>query len=194
MCKGGAKIIQLREKNISKEIFLKTALKAREITKMYGTKLIVNDSLFVAYHSKADGIHLGQEDESPTKARKILGKDAIIGLSVQNLSLLQEAKKMPINYIGCGAVFPTKTHNTKNLLGLNGLKLLRQHSPFPVVAIGGIHKNNFESVIRTEIDSIAMVSEIMTSKNIESTVFWYIKTFQNIRKDCLFSKNMKKFS
>lgn len=177
LCKGGASFVQIREKNISDEEFLEIAKKAKKITEKFPTKLIINDNIQVALEAKADGVHLGQTDANPTEARKILGEKAIIGQSVQTPEMLEKAKTLPLDYIGCGAVFATKTHPTKYRIGLDGLENLITNSPFPVIAIGGIHEENFPQVLAKNPAGIAMVSELVGAEDVEIHTNKFVKLF-----------------
>lgn len=177
LCKGGASFVQIREKNITDEEFLTIAKKAKEITENFPTKLIINDNIEVSLASKADGVHLGQTDADPAKARKVLGEKAIIGQSVQTPDMLEKAKKLPLDYIGCGAVFATETHPTKYRIGLDGLQNLIANSPFPVIAIGGIHQENFPQVLAKNPAGIAMVSELVGAQDVESRIKKFVKLF-----------------
>jgi len=175
MCEGGCEIIQLREKNIDFNSYLELAKKARKITKSYKVKLIINDSAEVARDAKADGVHLGQDDRSIKEARKILPKNAIIGISIHSLNEFNKVKKQKPTYIAVGSIFPTKTKKDVKVIGLDLLKeICAQKEDIPIVAIGGINKSNFQKVLDNGADFIAIISAILKSSNIKSTVKEYL--------------------
>jgi len=159
--KGGVCIVQLREKYLSTRLFIDLAIKIKNILNHYNVPLIINDRADVALAVGADGLHIGQDDMPYDIARKLLGKKAIIGLSVENWDDVEKAQNMDIDYIGVSPIFetPTKT-DTKGSWGLDGLKKIRAFSKHPLVAIGGINKSNANDIILAGADSIAVVSAI----------------------------------
>lgn len=172
LIEGGAEFIQLREKNASPIEFFESAKAALEIAREHNVKIIINDRVDIALTLKADGVHLGQDDLPPEKAREILGKRAIIGYSTHNLKQAFEVIKKPINYIAIGPVFATKTkENPDEVVGINGLKQIRKKiGEFPLVAIGGINYENYLEVLEAGADSVAIISGILSdSENITQT-------------------------
>jgi len=160
--RSGLPAIQLRYKGTSDREFLDDALKIRRITKGTKTLFIVNDRPDIAFISKADGVHLGQDDISPVDARSFLGGDMLIGLSTHTLEQAKEASNMPVDYIGFGPVWETKTkpmHSTA--MGIDNLKLCVELSDFPVVAIGGISKERLVDIGTISCNNIAVVSAVM---------------------------------
>ncbi|MGI8543339.1 MAG: thiamine phosphate synthase [Aridibacter sp.] len=187
LIEGGAELIQLREKNASPIEFFESAKMALEIAREHNVKIIINDRVDIALTLKADGVHLGQDDLPPEKAREILGKRAIIGFSTHNLKQAFEATKKPINYIAIGPVFATKTKkNPDEVVGINGLKQIRKKiGEFPLVAIGGINYENYLEVLEAGADSVAIISGILSdSENIT-------QTFENYNHKQLLLKNLK---
>lgn len=164
LIEGGAKFIQLREKFLSPKEFFAQAEEAIMIARKYGVKIIINDRVDIALALKADGVHLGQDDLPPQKAREILGKKAIIGFSTHNVEQAIEAVKLPVDYIAIGPVFTTKTkENPDEIVGTEGVKEVRQAiGDFPLVAIGGINLDNFQKVFESGADSLAIISEILS--------------------------------
>lgn len=162
---GGAKLIQLREKNASPKDFYYSAEEALKIARKSDVKIIINDRVDIALAVKADGVHLGQDDLPPEQARKILGEKAIIGCSTHNIQQIIEALEMPVDYIAVGPVFPTKTkENPDKVIGLKGVKKAREIvGDFPLIAIGGINLRNFREVLRAGADSVAVISEIVST-------------------------------
>lgn len=166
LIKGGAKIIQLREKYASPQDFYETAKKALEVARRRNVKIIINDRVDLALALKADGVHLGQSDLPPEQARKILGEKAIIGFSTHNLKQAISAVKMPINYVAIGPVFNTKTkENPDKIVGVEAVRKVRAAiGNFPLVAIGGITSENFRDVLSAGADSTAVISSLLSDK------------------------------
>ncbi len=164
--KGGATIVQLREKEATSREFYEVALKVKEITKKYNVPLIINDRIDIAMLVDADGLHIGQKDIPLIEARKIIGKNKIIGLSASNLEEAVQGEKEGADYLGVGAVFPTSTKKDAEDCNLKKLIQIKQKTNIPIVAIGGINKSNVGSVSKTGIEGAAMISAILQSKNI----------------------------
>jgi thiamine-phosphate pyrophosphorylase len=164
LIKGGARLIQLREKRASSRQFYLEAREAVTIAKELEVKIIINDRVDIAFAVGADGVHLGQEDLPPRYARKLLGKKAIIGYSTHNVRQAIEALKMPIDYISIGPIFPTRTkENPDPVVGLEGIKAVRKViGSFPLVAIGGINLENAELVLEAGADCVAVVSDLVS--------------------------------
>jgi thiamine-phosphate pyrophosphorylase len=162
--KGGAAMVQLREKDVSTLFFIEEARRILKILAPYTVPLIINDRVDVALAVGADGVHLGQEDMPYPLARKLLGPGAIIGLSVESLEQVEAAEDMDVAYLGVSAIFatPTKT-DTRHHWGLDGLRNVRAMSRHPLVAIGGINASNAAEVMQAGADSLAVVSAICSA-------------------------------
>lgn len=162
---GGATVIQLREKNIETINFYKRALEVKKICDTFKTPLIINDRLDIALSIDADGLHLGQNDMPVNIARKYLGKNKIIGVSVSNKKQLETANTSGADYIGLSPIFKTntKTENIATPMGLFGLKSLKSLTKKPIICIGGINSKNIEDVISNGSDGVAIVSAISES-------------------------------
>ena len=162
---NGVSMVQLREKECSSEEFIYLAKRLHRMLKQYNVPLIINDRIDVALAADAEGVHVGQSDSSVDEARRILGPSKIIGLSVETLEQAVDANSYDIDYIAVSPVFrtPTKT-DTNDGFGLDGLSMVASFSKHPVVAIGGIHKENALDVMNAGADAIAVVSEIMAAK------------------------------
>lgn len=159
--KGGVTMVQVREKHGDVRAFIERALCAKSILAGTGVPLIINDRVDVALAVDADGVHLGQSDMPATLARKLLGEDKILGLSVESKSQLEEAKMLPVDYLGISAIFSTATKSdVKYEWGIEGLVHAVKGSPFPTVAIGGINESNLVDVVTTGVHGIALVSAI----------------------------------
>lgn len=168
---GGAKILQLRAKKLSSRKFLETARIIRKITKDRGAVFIVNDRVDIALMTDADGVHLGQDDLPVKEARRLLGNNKIIGYSTHNLREARVAKKLPVDYISFGPIFPTKTKEDAQMpKGIKGLSEVRKAVDIPIIAIGGITETNMAHVFKQGADSAAMISEILTASDISKKV------------------------
>lgn len=164
--KGGATFIQLREKNLSYEKFLEEAKKIKEITDKYGVPFVINDNVEIAKEIDADGVHVGQSDTEAKRAREILGKDKIIGISAGNLKEAIDAEKNGADYIGIGAMFHTDTKSDATSVTFEEAKEITGKVNIPVVAIGGINSENILSLKGTGIDGVAVISAIFSHENI----------------------------
>ncbi|MCH3964761.1 MAG: thiamine phosphate synthase [Clostridium sp.] len=166
---GGVTLVQIREKNASSREFYSTALEVKEITQYYKIPIIIDDRIDIAQAVEADGVHLGQTDIPLVTARKILGDNKIIGISVGNIKEAIEAEKGGADYLGIGTIFNTGTKKDINkLIGIDGLRKIYDSINIPAVAIGGIGPDNFKEVLSTGVDGIAVVSAILGSKDITS--------------------------
>lgn len=153
--------IQIRHKKGSDRELLKTAFNLREITQGTRTLFFVNDRLDVARMSKADGLHLGQDDIEPDRARDFLGDDIIIGLSTHNLSQVEAAQNEPLDYIGFGPIWETDFKKVSySITGIDALKKAVETSRLPVVAIGGINRDNLKGLSGIGINNIAVIRAV----------------------------------
>ena len=165
--RGGADVIQLREKQLSKRKRLELGLEIRKLTRAHDVLFIVNDDVDLAIILDADGVHLGQDDIPIQFARPLMG-NKIIGVSTHSLEQVREAVRAGADYIGFGPIFDTKTKEDREpLVGLNLLSKVRGICPIPYVAIGGITKNNLSSVIDAGCSRVAIISDILLADNIE---------------------------
>lgn len=174
--KGGVTCVQLREKNLNEEDFLKEAIEISKLCKAYNVPLIINDNVDIAIKCNADGIHVGQDDMKASKVRELVGDNMIIGVSAHNLDEAKAAVSAGADYLGVGAVFSTSTKTDVTPLSMETLKDICQNIQIPIVAIGGINKNNITTLKGTGIDGVALVSAIFAAENIEEEC----KTLKNI--------------
>ncbi|WP_338791979.1 thiamine phosphate synthase [Bernardetia sp. MNP-M8] len=160
--KGGATIIQLREKSCNTDSFYKRALTSKLLCHSYNVPLIINDRIDIALAVDADGVHIGQTDMPYKIARKLVGDSKIIGLSVSDSQQAIEANKLTVDYIGISPIFDTHTKKTDLApsLGIEGLKMIRKLFSKPIVCIGGIKKENVVDIIKNGSNGIAVVSAI----------------------------------
>ncbi len=164
---GGADAIQLRDKGYTAKQLLDEALKLREITREGGVPLIINDRVDVALAVDADGVHLGQDDFPIAWARKLLGKDRIVGISTHNVEEAVQAEKDGADYVSIGSAFPTTTKSdARPLAGLEIITDIKKNVNIPVVAIGGIKMENVAQVGQAGADCIAVISAVVSATNI----------------------------
>lgn len=166
--KGGVTIVQLREKDLETRDFIEEAQRIQKILKPYNIPLLINDRVDVALAIGADGVHLGQSDMPYHMARKILGNEAIIGLSVESIEQAKEANLYDVDYIAISPVFttPTKEELTQEL-GIEGIKEITRLSKHPAVGIGSIKTHNAQDIIQAGADGVAVVSGICSADDPE---------------------------
>lgn len=164
--RGGATMVQLREKDCSTKDFVNLALKVKQRLEPYGVPLIINDRVDVALAVDADGLHIGQSDMPYDIARKLMGRNKIVGLSVENMQQVYDANTLDVDYIGISPVFstPTKT-DTAIPFGVEGVREVMAITKHPAVAIGGINIGNAKMVIESGVNGIAVVSAICSANN-----------------------------
>ena len=164
--KGGVTLVQLREKDLSEEEFLEEAKKAVKLCHSYGVKLIINDSIYVALKSGADGVHVGQSDMPAREVRKIAGDKLIIGTSAKTVADAKRAQDEGADYLGVGACFGTSTKGDAKKIDLNILNELSSAVDIPIVGIGGITKENMGELKGRGIKGVALVSAIFAAEDI----------------------------
>ncbi|PQJ64029.1 thiamine-phosphate diphosphorylase [Vibrio chagasii] len=158
---GGVTMVQVREKHGDVRAFVERAQAVKSVLVGTGVPLIINDRVDVALAVDADGLHLGQSDMPAALARKLIGSDKILGLSIETEQQLQEADDLPIDYIGLSALFETQTKtNLKKYWGYEGIKLALETTKLPIVGIGGINESNILQLVETGIHGLALVSAI----------------------------------
>lgn len=164
--KAGATFIQLREKEASYEEFLSLAIEIKKVTDKYNIPFVINDNVDIAVEVNADGVHIGQSDEELLSARKKLGEDKIIGVSVHTVEEAKIAQKNGADYIGVGAAFSTDTKKDVDTMSNEQFKSVCESVDIPVVAIGGINKNNILKLKGSNINGVAVISAIFSKPNI----------------------------
>ncbi len=166
--KGGATCVQLREKELDDEAFLKEAIEIGALCRRYGVAFFVNDNVDIAVKCHADGIHVGQEDMAAAQVRSKVGDGMMIGVSVHTVQEALDAVKNGADCLGVGAVFPTSTKADANVLSKQTIRDICDAVDIPVVAIGGIGKGNISKLAGTGVDGVALVSAIFSAGDIES--------------------------
>lgn len=164
---GGATFIQLREKKLDEETFLQEAREIKKLCANYNIPFVINDNVEIAIACDADGVHVGQSDMEAGDVRSKLGPDKIIGVSAGTVEQAVLAEKRGADYIGVGACFSTSTKLDASNVALEELKKICETVKIPVVAIGGITKENILELCGTGVDGAAVVSAIFAQENIE---------------------------
>lgn len=166
---GGMSTVQLREKDLSGRAFVEEARRIHLLTKAAGVPLIINDRVDVALAVGAEGVHIGQSDLPYADVRRLMGPDAIIGLSVENIEQLAAAEKTDADYFGISPVFTTPTKvELEEAWGLDGLLRARSMTDRPLAAIGGINAANAHEVCQAGADVLAVVSAICAAPDVKS--------------------------
>ncbi|MBR6923725.1 MAG: thiamine phosphate synthase [Oscillospiraceae bacterium] len=178
--RGGITCLQLREKNMDKDEFLKEALEMKELCRNYNVPLIINDDPYIAVKSGADGVHIGQKDMSLKEAREITGNGMIIGVTAALPELAVKAEKEGADYIGSGAVFGSSTKADAKPLSHDVLREITASVKIPVVAIGGITRDNMAKLAGTGIAGAALVSAIFSADDIEAECRYLMKISEQI--------------
>ncbi|MBO5371810.1 MAG: thiamine phosphate synthase [Lachnospiraceae bacterium] len=185
---GGATLIQLREKNLSEEDFLAEAVQIKELCHRYNIPLIINDNVDIALKMNADGVHVGIDDESVLEIRKRAGSDFIIGATAKTIEQAVAAEKAGADYLGIGAVFPSKTKENAIRITNEQLKAICSSVSIPTVAIGGISYENVQEIKGSGVDGIAVVSAIFSAENIKEATMklkekWCMTILQENKKN-----------
>ncbi len=165
---GGITFLQLREKELPVEEFIKLAGEIKKITDRTGIPFVINDELEVALACGADGVHVGQSDLSAGEVRRRVGEGKILGVSVQTVEQAVLAEREGADYLGVGAVFATSTKLDAGTVSFESLKAICEAVSIPVVAIGGINRENVPELSGSGISGIAVVSAIFAQKDIKA--------------------------
>ncbi len=179
-CKGGATLIQLREKNKSTREYMELALATHEITKRYGVPLIIDDRVDVALAIGAEGVHVGQTDMPVKIARALMGPDKIVGATTKTVPQALEAYEQGADYLGVGAIYPTTTKVVTILTSVETLKAIVKAVPVKVNAIGGLNKDNIDVLKGSGIAGICAVSAIMKAPDPERATRELKQAFLNL--------------
>lgn len=175
---GGTKLVQLREKNATTREFLELAVELKELCHRYNAKLLINDRIDIALAVDADGVHLGQTDIPADIARKILGEDKIIGISAQTIDRAREAESLGADYIGVGAVFPTKTKDVIHDMNPEILSSVAASVSIPVVAIGGINRTTIDNLKDIDVAGYAIVTGILMAEDKKYETEYLLKKYR----------------
>ena len=176
--RGGAKAIQLRHKPDSRDGLLSIAQKLQNLCSENGVLFIVNDYLDIALAVGADGLHLGQKDLPVAIARRLLPIDMILGCSVTTVEQAKAAEAGGADYIAVGSMYPTLSKETAKVVGLEMLRRVRGAVSLPLVAIGGINRDNAGEVASAGADGVAVISAILRAEDAEEAARQVIKAFE----------------
>lgn len=163
--KGGATLLQLREKEKSTREYIELAQKVHNITRKYNVPLIIDDRVDVALAINAEGVHVGQSDMPVFVARKLMGEDKIVGATAKTVPQAEEAFRQGADYLGVGAIYPTTTKVKTVLTSTQTLSQICDTVPIPVNAIGGLNKDNIDVLKGIAIAGICVVSAIMKAES-----------------------------
>lgn len=166
--KGGATLVQLREKDLPRLDYIREAAQATALCHRYGVPLIVNDSLEVALKSGADGVHVGIEDQPVAEIRRQAGKGFLIGATAKTVEQARAAQAAGADYLGVGAVFPSPTKKNAIRITTGQLREICASVSIPCVAIGGISRENLPALAGGGMDGFALVSAIFSQPDIEA--------------------------
>ena len=166
--KGGVTCVQLREKELDDEAFLKEAVEIHALCQRYGVPFFVNDNVDIAIRCHAEGVHVGQEDMAAAQVRARVGEGMMIGVSVHSVEEAKQAVRDGADCLGVGAMFSTSTKTDVDVLPKETLKAICDAVDIPVVAIGGLNKSNILELSGTGVDGVALVSAIFSAEDIES--------------------------
>jgi thiamine-phosphate pyrophosphorylase len=180
LCAGGARLLQLRVKDLSSHEFLTLAHQVRAVCHRYGCVLIINDRADIALASDADGVHVGQADLPLAAARKVLGPHKIIGISTHDPVQAQEAERGGADYIGFGPLFGTMTKSTGYAArGFEQLREIRSLVRLPIVTIGGITTERAPSALAAGANAVAMISDLVLAPDVAKKVHKTLAVLQS---------------
>ncbi len=166
--KGGVTCVQLREKDLDRDAFLREAREILALCRRYRVPFIVNDDVEVALACGADGVHVGQEDMAAGEVRRRIGAERILGVSVHTVAEAEEAVRNGADYLGLGAVFPTATKTDVDRMPPETLRAIRAAVEVPLVAIGGICRDNIGQLAGSGVDGVALVSAIFAAADVQA--------------------------
>lgn len=165
---GGVTFVQLREKNLDNESFVKEAIEIQSLCRNHNIPFIINDNVEIAKKINADGVHVGQRDMEAGNVRKLIGEDKILGVSAQTVEQAVLAEKQGADYLGVGAIFPTGSKADADDVSYDTLKNICSAVKIPVVAIGGINADNVSELEHSGISGIAVISAIFAADDIKA--------------------------
>ena len=163
---GGVTFLQLREKNLDEDSFYEEAVRLQAMAREYKVPFVINDNVEIAVRMNADGVHVGQDDMEAGNVRALIGPDKILGVSAQTVEQAVLAEQQGADYLGVGAVFPTGSKDDAIDVPFETLKAICEAVSIPVVAIGGITKENTPKLAGSGICGIAVISAIYAQENI----------------------------
>lgn len=178
---GGCTMIQLREKDIGTGDFYDLALEIKRVTDRYAIPLLINDRIDIAMAVGAAGVHIGQSDMPAAIARRVVGRDMLLGVSVSCAKEAKRAAAAGVDYLGVGAMFPTKTKPDAPFVSLEELKKIRRAVSLPIVAIGGIRQENAGLFAPMGINGLAVISAIIGQPDIKQAAALMLECYKGQR-------------
>jgi len=179
--RGGAKVVQLRDKHRTKAELLEVAQKLKKVCTEKEALFIVNDYLDIALASGADGLHLGQEDLPLSEARRLLPMDKLVGCSTTTLSQAVRAQSGGADYIAVGSIYPTLSKENFKLVGLDTLRRIKGKVSLPLIAIGGIDQTNIEEIMKAGANGVAVISAVLGAEDVEGATRKLAATIEQFR-------------
>lgn len=165
-CENGVTLVQLREKEATTNDFYRLAQKVKDLTDRFDVPLIINDRVDVCLAVDAAGVHIG-DDELPIEVvRRLIGNDKILGVSAKDVGRAREAEKAGADYLGVGAIYPTKTKKNLARTSIETLKTIVSSVEIPIVAIGGLKENNIDALRHTGVAGVSVVTELMLAEDV----------------------------
>ena len=175
---GGARLIQIRDKNTAAGEFLCRIQRVLAMTSP-DARIIVNDRADIALIARAAGVHVGQSDLPPAAARAVVGSDRLVGVSTHNLSQALEADGLPVDYIAVGPIFPTTSkQNPDPVIGLEGLTEISKAVHKPIVAVGGIKIDHAKAVLQAGAHSIAVIRDLLECRDVAARTREWVKALE----------------
>ena len=177
---GGTTLVQLREKEMDEDAFLREAVDMAKLCHRYGVPLLINDNVDIAMHSGADGVHVGQDDMAADAVRRILGADMILGVTAKTVEQAVRAQEAGADYLGSGAVFGSLTKLNAKPMTKELLTSICHAVSIPVVAIGGVDRHNILELAGTDIAGVAVVSGVFAAEDIEKECRYLLEMAERI--------------
>ena len=166
--RGGVTCVQLREKSLGVPAILVEAEEIGALCRSYGVPFLINDRVEIALQCGADGVHVGQKDRAAREVRRLLGPNRILGVSARTVEQAVQAERDGADYLGVGAVFSTSTKADAMPVSYETLQAICRAVSIPVVAIGGIQRENLLSLAGSGVDGVALVSAIFAAPDVET--------------------------
>ena len=177
---GGTTLVQLREKEMDEDAFLREAVDMAKLCHRYGVPLLINDNVDIAMRSGADGVHVGQDDMAADAVRRILGADMILGVTAKTVEQAVRAQEAGADYLGSGAVFGSLTKLNAKPMTKELLTSICHAVSIPVVAIGGVDRHNILELAGTDIAGVAVVSGVFAAEDIEKECRYLLEMAERI--------------
>lgn len=177
--KGGATVVQIREKDCTTKDFFELAKRVKSLTDKFGVPLIINDRVDIAMAVGASGVHVGQSDMPCDEVKKLVGKDMIVGVSAGNVEQARKAVEQGADYLGVGAMFSTSTKTDAKITSFDELKEIRKKVDVPIVVIGGINHKTAPQFKAFGIDGLALVSAIVSADDVEKSTKELMEIWKN---------------